>query len=95
MTVPRRTTAGSRSRRQATQPQVPDPRTAERDLSELMESGDLLFPDDCWPRGRPEYVVVVAQLRGWRPSEQPSLAEVLETGRAGTREPEPDLEAEP
>ena len=74
---------------------VPQPRTAEIDLSEMREpsfdSGDL-FPDDRWPRGRPEYVIVVDQLRGWRPG-QPSLAELLEPGRGRGREP--DLEAEP
>ena len=48
---------------------------------------------DRWPPGRPEYAIVVDQLRGWQPGGPPSLAELLETGR--TREPEPDLEAEP
>jgi hypothetical protein len=57
------------------------------------DPGDLPFPDDRWPRGRPEYVIVVDQLRDWRPGQPPSLAELLETGR--TRSPEPDLEAEP
>ena len=77
---------------------VPQPRAAEIDLSEMREpggfdTGDLPFSDDRWPRGRPEYVIVVDQLRGWRPGQPPSLAELLETGR--TRSPEPDLEAEP
>ena len=45
--------------------------------------------------GRPEYVIVVDQLRDWQPGQPPSLAELLETGPARTREPEPDLEAEP
>jgi len=40
-------------------------------------------------------VIVVDQLHGWRPGEPPSLAELLEAGPARTREPEPDLEAEP
>jgi hypothetical protein len=44
---------------------------------------------------RPEYVIVVAQLRDWGPGQPPSLAEFLETRPARTREPEPDLEAEP
>ena len=43
----------------------------------------------------PEYVIVVDQLRDWRPGQPPSLAELLEAGPARTREPEPDLEAEP
>jgi hypothetical protein len=61
----------------------------------MNEPDDLPFPDDRWPRGRPEYMVVVAQLRGLRPAQPPSLLEVLESGHARTREPEPDLEAEP
>ena len=53
------------------------------------------FPDlsERWPPGRPGYVIVVDQLRDWKPGQPPSLAELLETGR--TRAPEPDLEAEP
>ena len=79
---------------------VPRPRAGERDLAEVREPGDfdpgeLPFPDDRWPRGRPEYVIVVDQLRGWRPGQPPSLAELLETGRTRARDPEPDLEAEP
>ena len=46
-------------------------------------------------RHRPEYVIVVDQLRDWQPGQPPSLAELLEAGPARTREPEPDLEAEP
>jgi len=77
---------------------VPQPRAAEIDLSEMREPsgfdpGDLPFPDDRWPRGRPEYVIVVDQLRDWWPGQPPSLAELLET--RPTRSPEPDLEAEP
>ena len=78
---------------------VPHPRTRERDLAEVREPsgfnpGDLPFPDERWPRGRPEYVIVVDQLRGWQ-ADQPSLAELLEPGRYRGREPEPALEAEP
>jgi hypothetical protein len=54
---------------------------------------DLPFPDR-WPH-RPEYVIVVAQLRGWQPGQPPSLAELVETRPARTRDPEPGLEAEP
>jgi len=53
----------------------------------------LPFPDQ-WPH-RPTYVIVVDQLRDWRPDLPPSLAELLEAEPARTREPEPDLEAEP
>ena len=79
---------------------VPHPRARERDLAEVREPsgfnpGELLFPDDRWFRGRPEYVIVVDQLRGWQPGQRPSLAELLETGRIRGRDPEPDLEAEP
>jgi len=79
---------------------VPHPRARERDLAGVREPGDLdpgelLFPDDRWPRGRPAWVVVVDQLRGWQPGQPPSLAELLETGRTRARDPEPDLEAEP
>jgi hypothetical protein len=64
-------------------------------MRELRDPYDLPFPDDYepWRSGRPEYVIVVDQLRDWQPGGPPSLAEVLETGR--TRNPEPDLEAEP
>ena len=80
--------------------EVPHPREGERDLGEVREPysfdpGELLFPDDRWFRGRPEYVIVVDQLRGWQPGQRPSLAELLEPGRTRARDPEPDLEAEP
>ena len=93
MTTPRQTPAGPRTRRQATTPSSPDPQTGEKDLAEMEEPYDLPLPDDRWPQGRPTYAIVVDQLRGWQPGGPPSLAELLETGR--TREPEPDLEAEP
>jgi hypothetical protein len=62
-------------------------------MPETAEPCDLSFPGH-WPH-RPTYVIVVGQLRGWRPGQPPSLAELLETRPARTREPEPDLEAEP
>ena len=61
-------------------------------MPETAEPYDLPFPDH-WPPHRPAYVIVVDQLRGWLPGQSPSLAELLETTR--TRQPEPDLEAEP
>ena len=63
-------------------------------MYETGEPYDLPFPDH-WPPVRPEYVIVVDQLRGWQPGQYPSLAELLETRPARIREPEPDLEAEP
>jgi hypothetical protein len=71
----------------------PDPRLEDRDMSETSEPYDLPFPD--YLSHRPDYVIVVDQLRGWQPDQPPSLAELLETRPARTREPEPDLEAEP
>jgi hypothetical protein len=82
-----------RTRRPVVEPLIPDPRPGEKEIPETAEPYDLPFPDDRWPSGRPEYVIVVDQLRGWQPGQPPSLAELLETGR--TRDPEPDLEAEP
>jgi hypothetical protein len=71
---------------------MPDPRAGDKDMREMRDRYDLPFPDR-WPPGRPQYVIVVDQLRDWQPGQPPSLAELLETGR--TRQPEPDLEAEP
>jgi len=90
VTRPRR--APSRTRRPAAKPLNPDPRPGEKEPPETREPYDPPFPDR-WPPGRPEYVIVVDQLRGWEPGQSASLAELLETGRS--REPEPDLEAEP
>ena len=78
--------------RQGDRPLIPDPRHGDKDMNEMTDPYDLPFPDR-WPPGRPAYVIVVDQLRDWQPSQPPSLAELLETGR--TRTPEPDLEAEP
>jgi hypothetical protein len=63
-------------------------------MPETAEPYDRPFPDH-WPPHRPKYVVVVDQLRDWRPDLPSSLAELLEAGPGRTREPEPDLEAEP
>ena len=96
MTIHGTTPGEPGTRGQADGPLVPAQRPAEEDLREIQDPYDLPFPDysDRWPPGRPpEYAIVVDQLRGWQPGEPPSLAELLETGR--TREPEPDLEAEP
>jgi hypothetical protein len=93
VTRPGRTPREPGPRRRAGRPLVPDPRPGEKDMREMDDPYDLPFPDR-WPH-RPEYVIVVAQLRGWQPGQPPSLAELLETRPARTREPEPDLEAEP
>jgi len=89
----RRPAVGSRTRHQATP--VPRPLPAEWDLQELREPEGLPFPDDRWPLGRPEYVIVLDQLRGRQPGRALSLAELLETAQASAREPEADMEAEP
>ena len=81
-------------RRQADRRLVPDPRPGDKDMREMADPYDLPFPARC-PAGRPQYVIVVDQPRDWQPGQPPSLAELLETRPARTREPEPDLEAEP
>jgi hypothetical protein len=94
VTLPGKTPEEPETRHQADDPSVPVQRLAEEDWPELQDPFDLPLPEEYshW-HGRPEYAIVVDQLRGWNPGGPPSLAEVLETGR--TREPEPDLEAEP
>ena len=94
MITPRRKPTGPGIGRPATAPLVPDPRPPAQDLRELRDPYDLPLPDH-WPPGRPEFVIVVDQLRDREPGRPPSLAELLETRPARTREPEPDLEAEP
>ena len=95
MTRPDKTPREPGPRRRADRPLVPDPRPGEKDRREIDDPYDLPFPDRR-PH-RPEYVIVVDQLRGWRPGQPPSLAELLEAGPARARQPEPDpdLEAEP
>lgn len=66
----------------------------EKDEAGMQEPYDLPFPSR-WPPGRPEYVIVLDQLRDWQPAQPPSLAETLEIRPARLREPERDLEAEP
>ena len=95
MTKPGRTPREPGPRHQADRPLAPDPRPGDKDIPELADPCDLPFPDDRRPPGRPAYVIVVDQLRGWRPGQPPSLAELLESMAARTRDPEPDLEAEP
>ena len=94
MTTPR-TPGGPRGRRQASPSPAPDWRAGDIDLSEMDEPYDLFLPDDMWPEGRPTYVVVIAQSRTLHPGHPPSLDDILRNGRGRTREPEPDLEAEP
>jgi hypothetical protein len=94
VTTPRRKPAEHGIPRPAA-PYIPHPQPSQEDILELREPYDLPVPEypDRWLPGRPEYVIVVAQLRGWQPDQSPSLAERLETER--TRQSEPDLEAEP
>jgi hypothetical protein len=96
MTTPR-TPAGPRGHRQVTSAvPAPDWRAGDIDLSDMDdEPYDLYVPDDIWPAGRPEYVIVLAQSRNLPPGHLPSLDDILRNGHARTRDPEPDLEAEP
>ncbi len=93
MTKPGTTPREPGRRRKADRPHVPDPRPGDKDMREMTDPYDLPFPDH-WPH-RPQFVIVVDQLRDWQPGQPPSLAELLETRPARTRQPEPDLEAEP
>ena len=93
MTKPGRTPGEPGPRRQADRPLVPAPRQGDKDMREIEDPYELPFPDR-WPH-RPKYVIVVDQLRDWQPGQPPSLAELLEARPTRTREPEPDLEAEP
>ena len=56
-------------------------------MAETADPCDLPFPGH-WPR-RPEYVIVVDQLRDWRPGQPPSLAELLEAGPPAPANPNP------
>jgi hypothetical protein len=95
VTTPRRKPAEPQTPRPAARPFTRHAQPSEEDLLELREPYDLPLPEypDHWLPRRPDYVIVVNQLRGLQPGQPPSLAELLETRR--TREPEPDLEAEP
>ncbi len=71
-------------------------KAGEKSPAEASEPYDPPEPEDQWPPGRPAYLIVVDQLRGWPPGRHsPSLAELLETRSGRARDPEPDLEAEP
>jgi hypothetical protein len=70
-------------------------------LCELQDPYDLPFPDDYltpWRSRRPEYVIVVDQLRGWQPGGPPSLFELWNPVAPENRNPtwkpnhEPHLE---
>lgn len=95
MTTPRQEPGEPRTPRSAATPSVPQPRLSEEDLLELREPYDPPGPEypDPWLSGPPSSVIVIAQLRDLYPGQPPSLAELLEAGRS--RDPEPDLEAEP
>jgi hypothetical protein len=93
VTASRKSSLSPRPPHHATTSPIPDPQRG-RDPAEMNGPYHPPFPDDRWPR-RPEYVIVVDQLRGWQPAQPPSLAELLETGHPCTPDPEPDLEAEP
>ena len=87
MTVPRRTSH---------QNLTADLKAGEKSPAGAGEPYDPPEPEDQWPPGRPAYLIVVDQLRGWQPGRRsPSLAELLETRPGRARDPEPDLEAEP
>jgi hypothetical protein len=95
VTIRRKEPAEPRTPQPPATPRIPHPQPSNEDIRELREPHDLPAPEypSPWLPRRPDHVIVVDQLRGWQPGQPPSLAELLETGR--TRQPEPDLEAEP
>jgi hypothetical protein len=95
VTSPSRRPAGHPGNRQAVPPSGAHPKAGEKDQAEVTEPYDLPGPDDQHPPGRPAYLIVVDQLRDRQSTRSPSLAELLEPGTGRTRQPEPDLEAEP
>jgi hypothetical protein len=65
---------------------------------ELWEPPDHLrpdYPDYGWLPRRPEFVIDVTQLWSLLPDQAPSHDQTPDTGPTRTRDPEPDLEAEP
>ena len=102
MTRPSKTPDEPLNRRHADDHHVPAPRSAD-DYENWLELQDdphdpygLLVPDgyEPWRKHGPKFHIVVAQAPGWDPGGPPSLDELLEN-LARTRDPEPDLEAEP
>jgi hypothetical protein len=95
VTAPRRNPAEPGPGRRSAGPAAPDPHPSQEDPRELRDPDDLGIPGfgDGWPQYRPEYAIVIDQIRGT--GAPPSLAELLENIAARTSEPEPDLEAEP
>jgi hypothetical protein len=97
VTAPRRNPAEPGPGRRSAGPAAPDPRPSEENLRELREPDDLGIRGfgDGWPQYRPEYAIVIDQIRGT--GAPPSLAELLENlaVRTPQPQPEPDLEAEP
>ena len=84
------------SRRTSQQNLTADLKAGEKSPAEASEPYDPPEREDQWPPGRPAYLIVVDQLRGWQPGRHsPSLAELLETRHGCAHDPEPDLEAEP
>jgi hypothetical protein len=99
VTLPGNTPSEPESRHQASDPHVPAPRLADdyENWAELQDDPyNRLVPDgyERWRKYGPTFHIVVAQAPGWNPGGPPSLDELLEN-LARTREPEPDLEAEP
>jgi hypothetical protein len=98
VTTRRRKQAGPATRQPAATPFTFE--LSEEDRRELRERDfeGYEYPDGSLPglpRDRPGYVVVIDQLRGQWPDQPRSLNEILESLAARTRDPEPDLEAEP
>ena len=100
MTDPRRDPGGHDTPQNAA-PFVPPMRLSEEDLRELRDPDyDLGEPDypGHWlpgPPGRLPFWYVIAEHPDLRPDQPSILDQFLGRGPAPSRDPEPDLEAEP
>jgi hypothetical protein len=101
VTTHRRKKAERATPRPAATPFTPQLEPSEEDLRELRDPPyDMGCPEypEHWlpgPPRRPAYVIVIDQVRGQQPDQPRSLNQILESLATRTRNPEPDLEAEP
>jgi hypothetical protein len=81
--------------RQAGTPPSPDLEPDGDDKDPIEKGGPLDDPfPECWPR-HPETVIVVFDYRDGQPGHPLSLDGILRASLTRSRDPEPDLEAEP
>jgi hypothetical protein len=101
VTTHRRKKAERATPRPAATPFTPQLKPSEEDLREPRDPpydmGGPEYPEHWLPGllRRPAYVLVIDQLRSQRPDQPRSPNQILESLASRTRDPEPDLEAEP